>query len=92
MPSRVNTTGRTKSKSPGPDYARAWAEATSCHGIIDYHNTNLCCVKCFWALLLVAAFGMATWQIYGLMRNYLTKPYYMNKIILGRLVIGSCQF
>ncbi len=71
-------------------YISAWAEITSCHGIIDFHETSHICLKFFWATLLLVCFGITTIQVTGLVRNYLVAPHYETKSFLEDK--GSADF
>ncbi len=53
-----------------------WCETTSCHGVIDLFQTQSWFGKTFWSILILGSLGVASWQVYELMIEYVLGDHY----------------
>ncbi len=53
-----------------------WCKNTSCHGTIELLQSRNWLGRTCWSILILGSLGIATWQVYELILDFLNEPHY----------------
>lgn len=62
---------------------RAWAEKTTCHGVVEVVTTGSKALKLFWVVIVLTSLSLAAWQIVLVVRDGMQAPYFTTSIGLA---------